>query len=195
MAETSNNPAFIELFSVHRERLRRMVQLRMDRRMSGRVDASDVIQEAFAEAADRYDEFVEQDDDVSSFVWLRFLTAQKLAHFHRRHLGAKARDVRREVPLGRQCCVDASSLAIAEHLAGDQTSPSQALVRKERKDRLMVTLAETSDTDREIIALRHFEQLSNREAAETLNISEDACYRRYIHALQRLRRALAPEIA
>ena len=161
-----------------------MVQLRMDRRLSGRVDASDVVQEAFIEAAGRYDEFTRQDDDVGSFVWLRFLTTQKLAQFHRRHLGAQARDVRREVVLGRQRYPDASSLAIAQYLVGDQTSPSQAAVREERLTRMMAALSEMSNTDREIIALRHFEQLSNREAAETLSISEDTSYRRYIRALK-----------
>lgn len=178
------------LFAAHRERLCRMVQLRMDQRVQGRVDASDVIQEAFVEAAQRFDEYRAQ-PAVSPFVWLRFLTGQKLVQIQRRHLGVKARSVQREVRQGAG--PDATSAVLAAQLVGQLTSPSDAVSREEQRLRVQQALDDLDVIDREVLALRHFEQLSNAEAAEVLEIAPEAAYKRYIRALRRLKRLLSSE--
>ena len=182
-----------EVFANHRDRLKRMIDLRMDRRLAGRVDASDIIQESFIEAADRYDEFIDKDEGVSVFVWLRFLTVQKLNQVHRRHMEVKARSVKREVSVQADGFPEASSIYLAAFLADSMTSPSQAVAKKEAQARLLEQLEEMSPADREILALRHFEQLSNAEAAEVIEISQDACYRRYVRALKRIRTEIDSE--
>lgn len=185
-----SNDELNALFAQYRDRLRRMVQLRIDRRLSGRVDASDVIQEAFIEASLRFEEFTEKNDSVSPFIWLRFLTGQKLCQFHRRHLGVQSRDASREVSLQQKAAPDATSVMIAAMLVGGGTSPSQAVAREESMERVRQSLEQMSAMDREVIALRHFEQLTNTETAEVLGIAETASYRRYIRAMQRLRNVL-----
>ena len=176
----------------HRERLRRMVSLRLDRRLSGRVDASDVIQEAFVEAALRYRQYKDQ-REVPPYLWLRFLTGQKLAQTHRKHLGVKARDAGREVSLYRGPMPEASTQALAAHLIGKQTSPTQAAHRAELQLRVQQALNAMAEIDREVLSLRHFEQLSNAESAMLLNLSEAACYKRYARALQKLSAVLQPQ--
>lgn len=178
-----------EVFAQHRDRLRRMVRLRMDRRLQGRVDASDVIQEAYVEATQRYDDY-RQKPEVSPFIWLRFLTGQKLIQLQRRHLGTRARDANREVSIYRGAMPEATSAALAAQLIGKQTSPTQAVARAETKMRVQEALNNMDEIDREVLALRHFEQLNNGEVAQLLCISEDAAYKRYVRALKRLKGVL-----
>lgn len=175
-----------ELFEQYGERLRRMVRLRLDRRMRGRVDESDVIQEAYLEATERFAEY-QKNPEVPPFIWLRFLTGQKLAQLHRRHLGTQARAVGREVQLYRGAMPSATSAALAAQLVGQQTSPSEAAVRAELKLRVQEALNGMDEIDREVLALRHFEQLTNAEAAQVLDIDEPAAYKRYVRALKRLK--------
>ncbi len=118
-----------ELFSAHRERLRRMVQLRLDRRLYGRIDPSDVIQEAYLDASRRLDEFA-ADPRMPPFVWLRLLTAQRLVTLHRVHLGVKGRDAAREVSLHSGPLPSADSRSLAAQLLGRLTSPSRAQIFK-----------------------------------------------------------------
>src|SRR5216684_2137998 len=127
------------LLARHRERLRRMVALRLDRRLQGRIDASDIIQEAYLEASTRMAEYLKQ-PTMPFFLWLRFLTKQKLLELHRHHLGAQARDAGREVSLYRGSLPGASSAALAAQLLGHGTQPSVAAVRAERKIRLQEAL-------------------------------------------------------
>ncbi len=188
-----DKPELNKVFADHRDRLRRMIELRMDKRLAGRVDASDIIQESFIEAAGRYEEFLGQEKKVSVFVWLRFLTVQKLNQIHRRHMNVKARSVGREVKFQSQDSPEASSIHLAAFLADSMTSPSQAVAKKEAQARLLETLEDMSAPDREILALRHFEQLNNAEAAEVLGITQDTCYRRYIRALKRIRSGIELE--
>lgn len=180
-----------ELLVENRQRLVRMIQLRLDRRLAGRVDASDVIQDAYLEAVGRYEKFLEQ-PDVSPFVWLRFLTFQRLAQLHRHHLGVEARNVGREVSLeaGNPAF---SSAALAARLVGRFSSPSNAAHRAELSQKIQVILNGLTETDREILALRHFEQLSNAETCEVLGIQPQTGYKRYARALQRVREALLAE--
>jgi RNA polymerase sigma-70 factor, ECF subfamily len=178
------------LLERHRERLRRMVALRLDRRLQGRIDASDVIQEAYLEASTRMDEYVKQ-PTMPFFLWLRFLTSQKLLELHRHHLGAQVRDAGREVCLYQGALPETSSAALAAQLLGHLTQPSQAAIRAEMKIRLQDALNSMDALDREVLALRHFEQLSNAETAQTLEIRESAASKRYIRALKKLRTILS----
>jgi RNA polymerase sigma-70 factor (ECF subfamily) len=178
------------LLSQHRERLRRMVALRLDRRLQARVDASDVVQDAFLEASTRLAEYV-QEPAMSFFLWLRFLTAQKILELHRRHLGAQMRDAGREISLYRNALPATSSAALAAQLLGHETGPSEAAIRAERKIRLQEALNSLDPLDREVLALRHFEQLNNAETAQSLGLQESAASKRYIRALKKLRDILA----
>jgi RNA polymerase sigma-70 factor, ECF subfamily len=169
-----------------RGRLRRMVALRLDRRLQGRVDPSDIIQEAYIDASARLAEYARQ-PDMPFFLWLRFLTGQRLVRVHRQHLGAEMRDVAREVSLYRGALPAATSAALAAQLLGRDTRPSEAAVRAERSIRLQEALNSMDPLDREVLALRHFEQLSNGEAARVLGLQEPAAAKRYVRALKRLR--------
>jgi RNA polymerase sigma-70 factor (ECF subfamily) len=177
------------LLERHRQRLRRMVALRLDRRLHGRVDASDVIQEAFLEASVRLPEYL-REPPMPFFLWLRFLTGQKLLLLQRHHLGAQMRDAGREISLYRGALPETSSAALAAHLLGHDTRPSEAAMRAEMKVRLQEAFNRMDPLDREVLALRHFEQLSTAETAQVLNIKEAAAGKRYIRALKRLKEIL-----
>lgn len=174
------------LVDVHRDRLRLMVRARMDRRLRARFDASDVVQEVCLEALERLPRYLREPEPMPFFLWMRFLAGQRLAMLHRRHLGAKARDAAREVPLGRTPWPGASSAALAEGLSASITSPSQAAARAEMRSRLREALDAMDALDREILSLRHFETLSNAEAARELGLSAAAASKRYIRAFRRL---------
>ena len=178
--------ALAELFSLHRDRLWRMVNFRMDRRLHGRVDADDVLQEAYLNAAQRMDRFL-QDASRSCFVWLRLIVSQTLIDIHRRHLGTQMRDARRDVSIHGGWGSASTSACLTFHLLGHLTSPSSAAMRAELAEQLDATLSTMSELDREILALRHFEELSNRETALVLNITEQAASIRYVRALARLK--------
>jgi RNA polymerase sigma-70 factor, ECF subfamily len=157
-ARTGNSVALGELLHRHQDRLMRLVNLRMDDRLRGRVDPADVIQEAYLEASRRLAEYL-RNPEIPFYVWLRFLTTQKLAELHRHHLQVKARNANREVPLFNGRLPEASSALLAAQLLGRATTPSQAAMRAERQCRLQQALDSIEPSDREIIVLRHFEQL------------------------------------
>lgn len=177
-------------FARHRDRLRRMVQLRLDRRLQGRVDPSDVLQDAYLEAARRLPAYAAR-PSMPLFLWLRFLTAQRLLQLHRLHLGTRMRDAGLEVSLHRGALPQADSASLAAQLLGRLTSPSQAALRAELQLKLQDLLNSLDPIDREILTLRHFEELSNGEAATVLGLSKAAASNRYVRALGRLREALA----
>jgi RNA polymerase sigma-70 factor, ECF subfamily len=189
-AVQGDQTAWGELLARYRDRLRRMVALRLDRRLQGRVDASDVIQEATFEASRRLAEY-SQNPTMPFFLWLRLLTGQRLLEQHRRHLGAQGRDAGREISLYRGAMPETTTAALAAQLLGRHTSPSQAAVRAERKIRLQEALNSLDAVDREMLALRHFEQLSNGEAAQVLGLDKSAASKRYARALIRLKDILA----
>lgn len=189
-AGQGDNEALGELFSGHRERLRRMVQVRLDRRLHGRIDPSDVLQESYLEMARALAAYL-KDPVLPFFLWLRMITGRKLQALHRHHLGCKSRDAGREVSLYRGALPQASSVSLAAHLLGRLTTPSVAAVRAELQVRIQEALNSMDEMDREILALRHFEQLSNAEAAQVLGISEQASSNRFVRALKRLKRVLS----
>jgi RNA polymerase sigma-70 factor (ECF subfamily) len=178
------------LLTRHEDRLRRMVAFRLDPRLQGRVDPDDVLQEVDLAAAQHLDDYLGQ-AATPFFLWLRGIAGHKLLELHRRHLGTPMRDARREVSLYRGALPGASSVALAAQLLGHQTRPSEAAVRAEAKIHLQEALNEMDPLDREVLALRHFEQLTNAEAARVLQINEAAAGKRYLRALERLREILS----
>jgi RNA polymerase sigma-70 factor (ECF subfamily) len=190
-ASRGDRAAWSAVLALHRDRLRRMVALRMDRRLQGRVDPSDVIQDAYLEAARRLPEYVREPAPMPLFLWLRYLTAQALQTLHRRHLGAQARDAGKEISIEGSRVPQATSAALAAQLLGRDTRASEAAIRAERKLRLEQALNSMDSVDREVLALRHFEQLSNAECARVLGLSESAATKRYIRALRRLKEILS----
>jgi RNA polymerase sigma-70 factor (ECF subfamily) len=183
--ELGEETALAELFSRYREQLRRMVDFRLDARLQGRIDVSDVLQEVYLDAAQRLDHY--RNSPPSSFLfWLRQLTDQRLIEVHRKHFGAQMRDVRRESPgAGSQ------GGGLLERLVGELSTPSQHAMRIELEAAIEAALADMPPADREVLALRHFEELSNKEVSELLGISKTAASNRYVRALKRLESLLA----
>jgi RNA polymerase sigma-70 factor (ECF subfamily) len=189
-ARAGDVAALNEIFARNRDRLHRMVQIRLDWRLQGRIDASDVIQDACLEASRRLEDYLRA-PTMPLFLWLRFLVGERLMFLHRHHLGTKMRDARREVSLYQQALPEASSAALAAQLLGQHTSPSEAAMRAEQLLRVQEAVNRLDPLDREIISLRHFEHLSRAEAAQVLGIEEAAAAKRYIRALKRLKDSLA----
>ena len=186
--EAGDEHAFAELFSQYRGRLKRMLEFRLDRRLRGREDPSDIIQEVYIDAHQRMRHYLKK-PELSFYVWLRQLTAQRLIDVYRRHLKAEKRDIKQEVLIGGRSMV-ASSASLAIHLVSNLTSPSQLAVRAEMISQIEDALESMEPLDREILALRHFEELRNKEVAEVLGIKEAAASNRYVRALSKLRVAL-----
>src|SRR5688572_22879145 len=178
------------LLTEHEGRLLRMAAFRLDPRLRGRVEAADVVQEAYADASARGEDYFRQ-GGVPLFLWLRGVVANKLLELHRRHLGTHMRDAGREVARHGGAAPDTTSAAMVEQLTGHATRPSQAAAWAETSARLRDALESMDATDRDVLALRHFEQLSNAEAALVLGIQERAAAKRYLRALQRLKSVLA----
>jgi RNA polymerase sigma-70 factor (ECF subfamily) len=181
---------FGALLEQHRARLRRMVALRLDPRLHGRIDPSDVIQETYLEASARLAEYL-QKPSMPFFLWLRFLAGQKLVTLHRHHLGRQMRNASREVSLYRGRLPETTSAALAAQLLGHEPRPSEAAIRAELKVRLQEALNSMEPLDREILALRHFEQLSLAETAQVLGLTESGACRRHLRALKRLKEILS----
>lgn len=187
-AQQGDQAALAELFTRHREKLRRMVIFRLDERLAGRVSASDVLQEAYIDALRRIHHYF--DKPQQSFLgWLRLIVRQRLVEVHRQHLAEK-RDVSREHPLDHPLQAGEDSFAIAAAIAGQLSSPSQAVRRHEHQRLIQQALEQMDPLDREVLALRHFEELSNSETAAVLGIEPPAASKRYVRALARLKQII-----
>jgi RNA polymerase sigma-70 factor (ECF subfamily) len=182
--------ALAELFNQHRDRLRRMVELRLDPRLRARLDASDVVQDAFLDVAGDLDAYL-ADPKLPPLLWLRLHVGRRLTTLHRQHLGTAMRDAGREISIYHGALPEASSAALASMLLGRHTSPTQAAQRAERMLRIQEALNSLDPIDREVLALRHFEQLGRAEAALVLGITQEAAAKRYFRALKRLKDLLA----
>ncbi len=181
----SGDPAELaRVFELYRPRLERLVEFRLDRSLKGRVDTADILQEAFLTISTRLPSFIAS-PDVSLFVWLRRLTLQCVVDTHRHHFRHK-RNVGKEVKLSMVGHGDATSLSIAQALFDPQLSPSKIASQAEELDRMREALDTMDEMDREVLALRHFEQLSNNETAEALGLSVTAASNRYVRAMGRL---------
>ncbi len=180
--------ALAGLFALHRARLRRMVGWRLDPRLNGRLDPSDVLQEVYLDAARRLPAYLEK-PTMPPGLWLRLLTGRRLLELHRQHLGARMRSAGQEVSLAASWAW-ASAPSLAAQLVGHLTSPSQAAARAETAACLARALDEMDPVDREVLILRHFDELSNNEVAALLGLQKAAASNRYVRALRRLREIL-----
>jgi RNA polymerase sigma-70 factor (ECF subfamily) len=187
--EAGDQEVWGDLLTRHRDRLRRMVALRLDRRLQGRIDPSDVVQEACLTASIQLADYL-KNPTIPFYLWLRLITGQRLVALHRHHLGTRARDAGREVSLFCGPLPEASSAALAAELLGHEPRPSEAAMRAEMAARLQESLNRMDPLEHEVLALRHFEQLSNAEVAQVLGLRQSAASKRYVRALQRLREML-----
>ncbi len=187
-AKAGDSDAVARLFDRHRRRLRRLVEVRLDQRLAGRVDPSDVIQDVYVDVHNRIHEF--EDGDLPFFLWLRLKVGHRLVDLHRFHLGAQKRSASREISLHRGPLPVASSASLASRLLGKMTSVSNVAIRAEMRLRVQEALNGMDETDREVLVLRHFEDLSNAETARVLSLSKTAASNRYVRALRRMKTAI-----
>ena len=178
-----------EVFARYRDRLERMVEVRMDPRLRARLDAADVLQEVYLTASKRLTAYVAA-PEAPVFIWLRGIAANTLADLHRRHLAAQARDAGREISIDQAGGTTTSSW-LAGQLMASLTSPSQAAIREEKAAQLAAAIDQLEELDREVLVLRHFELLRNHEVAMILGVSENAASNRYVRALNRLKDSIA----
>ena len=186
-ARGGDQAAFEELFKRHRGRLRKVIAMRIDRRLAARIDTSDVLQETYMEAFARMPKYLQQ-GKMPFYLWLHWIAREKVLALHRRHLKAGKRTVIYEAPL---LPPDSSAPFVSGIIAGREPSPSQALAQTELAERLRLALGQLDNDERDLILWRHFEQLSARDTAQLLQISEAAAGKRYIRAVERLRTILA----
>ncbi len=181
-----------QLLARFREPVRRMIDLRIDPAIVQRVDASDVVQEVLLEASKRLQEYLQK--PIMPFpLWLRHLAKDHLIDAHRRHHQAQKRGVNREQPLHRPGWADQSSLDLAGQLLDPELTPASAAIQQELQRKLQGALAELNEEDREIILMRHYEQVPNQEIAESLGLTEAAASMRYLRAVRKLKAILVPE--
>lgn len=174
-----------ELLEASRSRLERMVLFRLSEALRARVDPADVVQETFADVLGRLPAF-QAKEGMSFFLWLRLETGKRLNAIHRSHLAAHARDARLEVPLMVQGVPGASSFALASAILDRAGTPSRVAMKEEQGQRLQAAIESMKEADREVLVLRNFEHLTNKEVAELLGLSEPAATLRYVRALTRL---------
>ena len=178
-----------ELFAIYGPRLWRMVTFRLHPGLHGRIDADDVLQDAWLRAVERIDHFFEEEGD-SSFLWFRSVVTQTLQDLHRFHLGTQKRSTAREKSIDAGWSAGSCSSCLAFHLSDSARSPSSNASRAELSKKLDSVLLGMNEVDREVLALRHFESLSNREVASLLGMTEQAASVRYVRALGRLKQIL-----
>jgi RNA polymerase sigma-70 factor (ECF subfamily) len=186
LAAAGDGASWQALVGRSRDRLRWMVAFRLDPRLRGRVDPSDVLQDAYLEAWQALEAYVRR-PEIPFFLWLRGIAGNKPRAMHRHHLGTRKRDPGREVAIHGGAMPETTTTAMAAVLLGDLTRASEAAMRLELKARLQEAVDARDPLDREVLALRHFEQLSPQEAARVLGIKEKAAGKRYVRALRRLK--------
>lgn len=185
-ARRGDKSAASRLLARHRDQLRRMVAVRLDDRLSARIDPSDVVQETLIVAAKQLADYL-RDPPLPLYPWLRQIAFNRLAALHRRHVEAGIRSVGREQSLEIS---SASAIQLAAHLASRESGPLRRAIRKEMCQRVRAALAAMAGPDHEILILRHLEQLSYADSAAILQITEAAAKQRHVRALRRIRRLL-----
>ncbi len=180
------------LLAAHREPLRRMIGMRLDPALAARIDASDVVQDVLLEAHRRLGDYL-RDPAMPFHLWLRHIAKDHVIDAHRRHRQAQRRSLDREQPLVPAGLADHSSFELAGQILDQELTPASAAIRRELQRRLDAAIAALDADDREVILLRHGEQLSNQEVAAALGLTEAAASMRYLRAVRRLRAALLPE--
>jgi RNA polymerase sigma-70 factor (ECF subfamily) len=185
-AEGGNSQAVNDLFERHRGAVRRMLHNRLDKAIAQRVDASDIVQDVLIEANRRLSEYM-KDPSMPFHVWLRCLARDHLITAQRRHRGAQKRSVDKERAINQPAYADHSSADLASMLAAKGLTPAADAIRRELQRRFEESLEQLNEVDREIIVMRHVEQLTNQEVANALELSEPAAGMRYLRALRRLK--------
>ncbi len=180
-----------QLLTVHRDPLRRMIGLRLDPALAARVDASDVVQDVLLEAHRRLSDYL-RNPAMPFHLWLRHIAKDHIIDAHRRHRQAQRRSLDREQPLVPAGLDDHSSFELAGQILDQEMTPATAAIRHELQKRLDLAVAALEEDDREVILMRHGEQLSNQEVAGALELTEAAASMRYLRAVRRLRAALLP---
>lgn len=188
-AGQGNGAARNELLQRHREALLRMVRMRLDRKLAARVDASDVVQDVLIEADRRLDDFLRA-GGMPFHLWLRQMAKDRIIDMHRRHRAAARRTVDREQRMQAAGFGDRSSLELAAQLRDPELTPAAEALRNELQQRFFAAVEELDEDDRDVIAMRHFEHLTNSEVAQALGLSPPAAGMRYLRALRRLRTIL-----
>lgn len=190
-AAQGDRTAIERLLVRHQDRLRKMIAVRMDRRLAARVDPSDVVQEALAEAFQRMPDYL-RERRLPFYPWLRQIAWERLVHVHGRHIHAGKRSVRREQSWNT--LPEESAMELAERLVASGTSPSRQLMREEMRRRVRNALEQLNPKDREVLVLRYMEQLNTSEVAAVLGINEGAVKTRHFRAIERLHRLLGGEL-
>ncbi len=190
-ARNGDAEAVEQLLARHRESVRRMIDLRIDPAIVQRVDASDVVQEVLLEASKRLRDYLQK--PVMPFhLWLRHIAKDHLIDAHRRHHLAQKRGVNREQPLHRPGWADRSSMELAGQILDQDLTPASAAIQAELQLRMNQAIQQLDDDDRDVILMRHYEQLANQEVAGALGLTEAAASMRYLRAMRRLRDLLTP---
>jgi RNA polymerase sigma-70 factor (ECF subfamily) len=191
-ARTGDAAAIDRLLGEFREPLRRVIGLRLDPVLARRVDASDIVQDVLLEANQRLTEYL-RSPAMPFHLWLRHLAQDRIIDTHRRHREAQRRSIDREQPLHRPAWADDSSLQLAAQLVDAEKTPASAAIHQELQRRLETAMAQLADDDRDLILMRHHEQLSNQDVAAALGLTEAAASMRYLRALRKLRAVLVPD--
>jgi len=184
--------ALDELFVRFREPLRRVIDLRLDPVLARRVDASDIVQDVLIEANQRLTEYLKS-PHMPFHLWLRHLAQDRIIDTHRRHRTAQRRSIDKEQPINRPAWADESSNSLVAQLVSTDRTPASEAIQGELVRRLTTAINELAEDDREIILMRHHEQLANQDVAKLLKLTEAAASMRYLRALRRLRGVLLPD--
>ncbi len=188
-ARQGDRAAVNRLLERHRVSLKKLIQLRLDRKIARRVDASDVVQDVLMEANTRLQDYL-ADPRMPFHLWLRQLAQDRMIDVYRRHRGAQRRSLDREQSITAPQFSDQSGFDLMGQLADHELTPAAASIRKELEARFVLALDQLEDEDREIVLMRHFEQLGNSEVADALGLSAAAAGMRHLRALRKLRAIL-----
>jgi len=193
-AKTGEASAVDRLLGEFREPLRQVINLRLDPVLARRVDASDIVQDVLIEANQRLTEYL-KNPAMPFHLWLRHLAQDRIIDTHRRHREAQRRSIDREQAIQRPAWSDQSSVQLVAQLVDGEHTPASAAIHQELQRRLTDALAQLDEDDREIILMRHHEQLSNQDVAAGLGLTEAAASMRYLRAVRKLRAVLVPDAA
>ena len=191
-AQGGDADAVNRLLERHRESVRRMIDLRMDRKLRQRVDASDIVQDVLIDANRRLPDYLNQ-PAMPFHLWLRQMAQDRLIDAHRRHRVAAKRSVDREQPLAARANLDRDTIELAAQLCDPERTPAAEAAWNELQEQFSAAIEQLDEQDREVVLMRHFEKLSNSEVAESLGLSPPAASMRYLRAVRRLRAMLNDE--
>jgi RNA polymerase sigma-70 factor (ECF subfamily) len=191
-AKTDDDGAVDRLLGEFRDPLRRMVDLRLDPALARRIDASDIVQDVMIEASQRLRDYLKK-PDMPFHLWLRHLAQDRIIDAHRRHRGAQRRSIDREQTIAKPAWADDSSASLVSQLVDTERTPATEAIRAELERKLTAAVNQLPDGDRDMILMRHTEQLSNQDVAKALGLTEAAASMRYLRSLRRLKQILVPD--